>query len=64
MHDSNPGVRIEAINELSAVVDAGKASSDPQIARVLRSLSEHDPNNYVRLQAAAAVRQLGSGPAQ
>jgi hypothetical protein len=62
--DSFPGVRIEAVNELVTLVDAGKATGDPQIARVLRSLSEHDPNNYVRLQAAAAVRQLGSGPLQ
>jgi hypothetical protein len=62
MHDSNPGVRNEAVDELRATVDAGNASGDPQIARVLRDLSERDPNNYIRLQAAAAVRQLSSGP--
>jgi len=59
MHDTNPGVRIEAVNELRATVEAGKATADPRIARVLRDLSEHDSNNYVRLQAAAAIRNLG-----
>jgi HEAT repeats len=59
MHDSNPGVRIEAVNELRATVESGKATADPRIARVLRDLSEHDSNNYIRLQAAAAVRNLG-----
>jgi hypothetical protein len=59
IHDSNPGVRIEAVNELRATVESGKATADPRIARVLRDLSEHDSNNYIRLQAAAAVRNLG-----
>lgn len=59
-HDTFPGVRIEAVNELVAMIDAGNASGDPQMERVLRGLSQHDSNNYVRLQAAAAVRQLGS----
>ena len=59
MHDTNPGVRIEAVNELRATVEAGKATADPRIARVLRDLSEHDSNNYIRLQAAAAIRNLG-----
>jgi HEAT repeats len=58
MHDANPGVRVEAVNELKATVDSGKATIDPRIARVLRDLSEHDPNNYIRLQAAAAIRNL------
>jgi hypothetical protein len=59
MHDTNPGVRIEAVNELSATVEAGKATADPRIARVLRDLSEHDSNNFIRLRAAAAIRNLG-----
>jgi hypothetical protein len=61
-HDTFPGVRIEAVNELVAMIDAGNTSGDPQLERVLHGLSQHDSNNYVRLQAAAAVRQLGSGP--
>jgi hypothetical protein len=40
-------------------VESGKATADPRIARVLRDLSEHDSNNYIRLQAAAAIRNLG-----
>jgi len=58
MHDTNPGVRIEAVNELRSTVEAGKAAADPRIARVLRDLSEHDSNNYIRLQAAAAIRNV------
>jgi hypothetical protein len=59
MHDAILGVRIEAMNELSTTVLAGKSNADPRIAQVLRDLSEHDSNNYIRLQAAAAVRNLG-----
>jgi HEAT repeats len=59
MHDTNPGVRVEAVNVLKAAVEARKATADPRIAHVLRDLSEHDSNNYIRLQAAAAIRNLG-----
>jgi hypothetical protein len=59
MHDTNPGVRVEAVNDLKATVEAGKATAYPRIAQVLRDLSEHDSNNYIRLQAAAAIRNLG-----
>jgi hypothetical protein len=58
-NDTNPGVRVEAISELRATVEAGKATADPRIAQVLRDLSEHDSNNFIRLQAAAAIRNLG-----
>ena len=58
-HDTNPGVRIEAVNDLKATVESGKATAYPRIAQVLRDLSEHDSNNYIRLQAAAAIRNLG-----
>jgi hypothetical protein len=59
MHDTNPGVRVEAVSVLRATVEAGKATADPRIAQVLRDLSEHDSNNFIRLQAAAAIRNLG-----
>ncbi len=62
VHDVNPGVRIEAVNELRATFESGNTAGDPRVARVLRDLSEHDPNNYIRLQAAAAVRQSSAGP--
>lgn len=60
MHDKNPGVRIEAVNQLRATIDAGNFSGEPRIAKIMRELSDHDPNNYIRLQASAAVRQLGA----
>jgi len=60
MHDTNPGVRIEAMNDLTATLTAGKTTADPRIAQVLRDLSEHDSNNFIRLQAAAAIRNLGA----
>ncbi|MGH9593892.1 MAG: HEAT repeat domain-containing protein, partial [Bryobacteraceae bacterium] len=59
MHDKNPGVRIEAVNELRATIEAGNFSGEPRVVKVMRDLSDHDPNNYIRLQASAAVRQLG-----
>ncbi len=61
VHDTNPGVRIVAINELRDLVDNGSAANDPRVARVMRDLSEHDTNNYIRLQAATAVRRLAGG---
>jgi hypothetical protein len=61
VHDTNPGVRIEAINELGAIIEKGNAANDPRVARVMRDLSEHDSNNYIRLQAANAVRRLDGG---
>ncbi|MGH9593022.1 MAG: HEAT repeat domain-containing protein, partial [Bryobacteraceae bacterium] len=62
--DENPGVRIVAINELRALVDSGHGSGDPRLRKVLQSLVDRDANNYVRLQAAAAVRRLDSGSNQ
>ena len=59
--DSNSGVRVEAINlvinSLRAQSESGPA--DPQILSVLRDRLRNDPNNYVRLQSAAALRELG-----
>jgi hypothetical protein len=64
LHDTNPGVRNEAVNEIRALVFSGNAGNDPHVAQVLRDLSEHDANNYIRLQAAAAVRLLSAGPSR
>ncbi len=64
LHDSNPGVRVEAIADVRSMVFDGNAGADPQIVKVLRDLSEHDANNFIRLQAAATVRRLGAGPSQ
>lgn len=51
--DGNPGVRIEAIEQLSKLRDA---SAVP----VLRQLAEADPNNYVRMRSASALRDLNA----
>ena len=62
-NDSNSGVRVEAINLLVRALraDGQPGSADPQILSVLRDRLRNDPNNYIRLQSAAALRQLGSG---
>ncbi|MBZ5699142.1 MAG: HEAT repeat domain-containing protein [Acidobacteriia bacterium] len=62
-NDSNSGVRVEAINLLVNALraDSQPGSADPQILSVLRDRLRNDPNNYIRLQSAAALRQLGSG---
>jgi hypothetical protein len=59
--DSNSGVRVEAINLLVNSLRPGTGSSpaDPQTLSVLRDRVRNDPNNYVRMQSAAALRELG-----
>jgi anti-sigma factor RsiW len=59
MDDQNPGVRIEAINALRSMAEKGQVSSDERMLSVLRDRMEKDPNTYIRLQSAAAVRDLG-----
>ncbi len=60
--DTNSGVRVEAINLLVNALrsEAGSPSADPQTVSVLRDRLRNDPNNYVRLQSAAALRELGA----
>jgi hypothetical protein len=62
-NDDNAGVRVEAINLLLNVFHAELASgvADPKILAVLRDRVRNDPNNYVRVQSAAALRQLNAG---
>jgi len=59
--DSNSGVRVEAINLLvnSLRPETGSGPADPQTLSVLRDRLRNDPNNYVRMQSAAALRELG-----
>jgi hypothetical protein len=57
LHDDNPGVRIEAINALRS---AAANQPDAQLLKVLRDRMKNDPNAYIRLQSAAAVRQIGA----
>lgn len=57
--DENPGVRVEAINALRQMAAEGKVTSDDRILAVLRERVKNDPNTYIRLQSAAAIRDLG-----
>ena len=59
--DSNIGVRVEAINSLRAFSARGALLSDPRAFTVLRNCMRTDPNNYIRLQSAAAIRQTPTG---
>ena len=57
--DRNPGVRVEAINALRSMAAQGKVVSDDHLLAVLRDRMHKDPNTYIRLQSAAAIRDLG-----
>lgn len=59
--DANIGVRVEAINSLRAFSARGALLSDPQAFTVLRDRMRTDPNNYIRLQSAAAIQQTPAG---
>jgi hypothetical protein len=60
--DDNSGVRVEAINLLLNALRSGNGfvAPDPQTLDVLRDRQRNDPNNYVRLQSAAALRELAA----
>jgi len=59
--DDNSGVRVEAINLLLNALRSGNGFVAPgqQTLDMLRDRLRNDPNNYVRLQSAAALRELG-----
>lgn len=63
VNDNNPGVRVEAISSLvNSLPKSGGESMDPNaehVMRVLQNLTRKDPNRYIRMQSAAALRQLG-----
>lgn len=63
INDNNPGVRVEAISSLvNSLQTSGTSQSDPKathVMQVLETLTRKDPNSYVRMQSAAALRQLG-----
>lgn len=62
-NDTNSGVRVSAINLLIDSLQNGSepGSVDSQTLAVLRDRLRNDPNNYIRLQSAAALRDLGAG---
>lgn len=57
--DRNPGVRVEAINSLRDMVSKGEVTSTDKMLSVLQDRMQNDPNAYIRLQSAAAIRDLG-----
>lgn len=57
--DQNPGVRVEAINALREMAAKGQVESDGHMLAVLRERMRKDPSTYIRLQSAAAIRDLG-----
>ena len=59
--DQNPGVRVQAINQLRDMAANGQVVSDDHMVSVLRDRMQNDPNTYIRLQSAAAIRDLGLG---
>ncbi len=63
LDDPNPGVRVEAINSLQgalrAIAEKGAVRQDERLVEVLRNRMQKDSCNYIRLQSAAAIRQLG-----
>lgn len=59
MNDQNPGVRVEAVNSLREMAEKGEVTSDNRVLDVLRDRMQHDSNSYIRLQSAAAIRDLG-----
>jgi len=60
--DQNPGVRVEAINAIRQMAARGECPTQGRVATVLRNRMEKDPNAYIRMQSAAAIRDLGSHP--
>ena len=62
-NDENSSARVEAIHLLFNALRAEALSGrvDPKILAVLRDRLRNDPNNYIRLQSAAALRQLNAG---
>jgi RNA polymerase sigma-70 factor (ECF subfamily) len=66
-HDGNPGVRVEAISALRAYLDSAPSDEltrDGTFVRVLRDRQRKDPNEFVRLQSDAAIRQISARDVQ
>jgi hypothetical protein len=57
-HDKNMGVRVESVDVL--VDQAEKEGRDETVLSALERLATSDPNRYVRLKCASALRKLGS----
>ena len=58
LKDENPGLRVEAITALRTIAEQGAGAQDARLLEVLRDRMQRDPSTFVRMQSAAAVRQL------
>jgi hypothetical protein len=58
--DQDSDIRVEAIDSLRRLAESGQIASDDGVLAVLRDRMGHDSNPYIRLQSAAAIRDLGS----
>jgi hypothetical protein len=62
-HDTNPGVRVEAVSALRTYLESQSDQTplrDDRITRVLADRKAKDPNEFVRLQSAAAMQQIAA----
>jgi len=62
-HDGNPGVRVEAISALRAFLESSPGDEwtrDGSVVRILRDRQRKDPNEFVRMQSDAAIRQISA----
>lgn len=71
MESGMPSMPAPGVNSDEPMVEqtapAALAESDPSVRRVLRALEQlrrKDPNHYVRLRSAAALRQIGPAEVQ
>jgi HEAT repeats/Putative zinc-finger len=65
--DENPGVRVEAISALRSYLDSSPSDAwtrDGSVVRILRDRQRRDPNEFVRLQSGAAIRQISARDGQ
>jgi HEAT repeats len=62
-NDDNPSVRVEAVNHVINCLrtENSSGSVDANLVAALRDRVRNDPNNYIRVQSAAALRQFGGG---
>ena len=62
-HDKNPGVRVEAVSALRTFLESQSDQTplrDDRISRVLAERKAKDPNEFVRMQSAAAMQQIAA----
>ncbi|HKO04281.1 MAG TPA: HEAT repeat domain-containing protein [Candidatus Acidoferrales bacterium] len=61
--DANPGVRVEAIGALRSFLDSSPGDDwtrDGSVVRILRDRQRKDPNEFVRHESGAAIRQISA----